>query len=361
MLGAKPALPSRSRRHVTTGRAMRSIEAGVCLLHARVQRRLLNAKKEVSMNTVKFPGERAAAASANAAKDIVPLPRPAWLPEDAWTFKTSALSVNGRKIAFTDVGQGPVLLFVHTGLWSFIWRDVILRLSCEFRCVCFDAPGTGQSDRVKTGEISLAQAAGALVSVITALDLRDVTLVFHDLGGPSGLAGAAQVAPRIRAFCAVNSFAWRPSGLKFRGMLALMGSAALREFDVLTSVLMRVTASPFGVGRRMNERDRNAFLAGIGPEGIRAFHAYMRDARQPELYDDITDALIGRFRDLPLMTIFGERNDPLGFQARWKRLYPNALQVVVPKGNHFPMCDDPDLVALSIQQWRRRWVTPAPT
>ena len=59
----------------------------------------------------------------------------------------------------------------------------------------------------------------------------------------------------------------------------------------------------------------------------------------------------GPFRRLPLLTIFGERNDPLGFQPQWKQLFPNSRQVTVPKGNHFPMCDDPDLVADAIRAW----------
>jgi pimeloyl-ACP methyl ester carboxylesterase len=311
------------------------------------------------MKMVKYPTERSVS-PADGAREIIAVGRPAWLAEDGWPFKTSSLAVNGRNIAFTDVGQGPALVFVHTGFWSFIWRDVILRLSRDFRCVCFDAPGTGQNDRLPTAEISLAQAGDALVSLMTALDLRDVTLVFHDLGAPSALYGAARNAERIRGLCAVNSFAWRPAGLKFRGMLALIGSAALREFDVFTRLLMRVTASSLGVGRRMDERSRKIFLAGIGPHAVRAFHGYMRDARHADaLYERIGEALSGRFRDLPLMTIFGERNDPLGFQPQWKRLFPDAHQVIVPQGNHFPMCDDPDLVASSIQHWHARYVTPA--
>jgi haloalkane dehalogenase len=138
-------------------------------------------------------------------------------------------------------------------------------------------------------------------------------------------------------------------------MLAIMGSAALREIDALTGASPRITASSFGLGRRMDERNRNTFLAGIGAQGIRAFHGYMRDALDAKtVYSRIYSVLRGSFRDLPFMTIFGERNDPLGFQPRWKRLFPNALQVVVPKGNHFPMCDDPDLVASSIQRWLRQ-------
>jgi putative AlgH/UPF0301 family transcriptional regulator len=66
--------------------------------------------------------------------------------------------------------------------------------------------------------------------------------------------------------------------------------------------------------------------------------------------------LEGPFRALPLLTIFDERNDPLGFQPQWKKLFPDTRQVVVEKGNHFPMCDDPELVSESIRSWYRECV-----
>ena len=279
-----------------------------------------------------------------------PLERPSWLPESVWPFHTFAVPIDNMRIAVTDVGHGPTLLFVHTGFWSFIWRDVISQLAADFRCVCFDAPGTGRSDRIPLAGISLGRAARTLTALIAALDLRDITLVVHDLGGLSGIAGAAPFADRIRALACVNSFAWRPSGAFFRGMLGLMGNGALREFDVATGLLPRITSTAFGVGRHMDEASRRAFLSGIGPSGIRAFHAYLRDARvADDIFDEVHSALTGPFRHLPLTTVFGERNDPLGFQPQWKRLFPAARQVVVPRGNHFPMCDAPEIVADAIR------------
>jgi len=291
---------------------------------------------------------------------ITPLARPTWLPESVWPFQSSAIEVEGAKIAITDVGRGPVLLFVHTGFWSFIWRDVILRLAPDFRCICFDAPGTGQSDRLPVDSISLDRASRALTAIIRTLNLQDITLVVHDLGGPSGIAGAATVPDRIRGLCAVNAFAWKPSGMAFRGMLALMGSTAIREINAWTGILTRITSRAFGVGRNLDASSREAFYAGVGRQGVRAFHAYLRDARKSQaIYTQLDRALTGPFRHLPLLTIFGERNDPLGFQPRWKQLFSDARQVVVPKGNHFPMCDAPDLVAASIREWHRDRVAPA--
>lgn len=286
--------------------------------------------------------------------------RPVWLPENVWPFQTHSLEAGGSQVAVTDVGQGPELLFVHTGMWSFIWRDVIRRLSADFRCVCFDAPGTGQSQRLPRRAINLERASRATADLIQRLDLQDFTLIVHDLGGTSGIAGAAREPGRVKAICAVNAFAWRPSGAFFRGMLALMGSGMMREFDAMTGILARITATSFGVGRHLDEASRRAFLAGVGSAGLRAFHTYMGDARKCDhLYDQVGHALAGPFRELPLLTIFGERNDPLGFQPRWKQLFPDARQVVVAKGNHFPMCDAPDFVAHSIRSWHRERVANA--
>jgi pimeloyl-ACP methyl ester carboxylesterase len=292
-------------------------------------------------------------------RTLSPLSRPEWLPESVWPFQTSLFKFEGSNLAVTDVGKGPVLLFVHTGMWSFIWRDVMLGLSSRFRCVCFDAPGTGLSDRLPINSISLEKASRAATAVIRKLNLHDVILVFHDLGGLSGIAGAAHTPERIRALCAVNAFAWRPSGVPFLGMLALMGSTLMREFDVLTKFAPHITKSSFGVGRNMDGASRQAFFRGIGPQGIRAFHCYMRDARKSEsIYDQVESALAGPFKRLPLTTIFGENNDPLGFQPRWKQLYPDARQIVIAKGNHFPMCDAPDLVAASLRELYRDHVEP---
>jgi haloalkane dehalogenase len=283
-------------------------------------------------------------------KTLAPLQRPNWLPPAAWPWETYALNRPEGRIAVTDTGQGPTMLFVHVGSWSFVWRDVMLRLQDDFRCVAIDAPGCGLSDPVATP--TLSDAGDAVTAVIDALQLRDVTLVAHDLGGPAGFLAAARRPASVAALAAINCFAWRPTGPAFRGMLALMGSAPVREVDVATNVLARITSTSFGVGRHWSRTERAVFRRGIDAAARRAWHAYFRDARGArDLYAEVDAALRGVLADRPLLTIFGQLNDPLRFQPRWRALFPDARQLKVRRGNHFPMCDDPDLVASALKSF----------
>jgi pimeloyl-ACP methyl ester carboxylesterase len=295
---------------------------------------------------------------------LPPLPRPTWLPESAWPWPTGQLSTPDGPLAVTDTGTGPTLLLTNVGMWSFVWRDLIRELARDFRCVTLDAPGNGRSYRPAPPGPTLRQAADAIGTVIDRLDLHDLTLVAHDLAGPAAIAAAGSRAERIAGIAAVNTFAWRPTGKGFRGMLGLMGSAPMRGSDAATGWLPRATSGRFGAGRHWSRTDRAVFRAGIDRAATRNLHRYLADARHAEgVYADAEAALRGPLANRPLVTIFGQYNDPLRFQPRWRTLYPTARQHVVPKGGHFPMCDAPAAVAGWLRAWHQQIrvrTTPAP-
>ena len=281
--------------------------------------------------------------------------RPPWLPAKVWPFDLSSVDVEGFQVTIADIGRGPALLF-YTGIGSFVWRDVMRQLSGSFRCITLDPPGIGLSGPIPPSEATLRRSAAAVTAVIRALELTDLTLVIHDTGGPPALAAAARRPERIRGIVGVNTFGWRPSGRAFRGMLAVMGSHVVRQFSITTGALAWVTATPFGAGRHLDAAGRQAYRAGFR-KSMSVFHDYLRDARDTDLYDEIAAGLDGPLRRLPLLTIFGQRNDPLHFQPQWRALFPAVRQIVIPKGNHFPMCDAPDLVADEIGKWYRDCVS----
>jgi haloalkane dehalogenase len=244
------------------------------------------------------------------------------------------------------------MLLVHSGTWSFIWRDLIARLAPRFRVVTFDPPAMGLSD---TGAgAGIAQAAAAVSALVTGLDLDELILVLHDLGGPAGLEAARDWPHRVLGLAAVNCFAWRPSGTGFRGMLHLVGSGVMRESDALTGWLPALSSTRFGVGRHFSAADRAAYRRGFGRRGRRSFHQNMRSALDHD-FTRVEEGLIA-IADRPILTVFGQRNDPLHFQPRWRALSSDVEQVVIPGGYHFPMCDAPQTVADAITDWAERRV-----
>lgn len=274
-------------------------------------------------------------------------------PEEEWPFALRTLDLDGQQIHYLDEGTGPTMLFVHAGTWSFVWRELIVRLRHRFRCVTLDFPGHGLSEPGPNAQVSLESHARTLDEVCEALDLRDVTLVLHDLGGVVGLQWALRHPDQVRGIIAVNTFAWPPDKLGLRGMLRLMGSTPMRELDALTNVFFRMTATRFGVGAHLSKEGRRAFLGGFRRRGARrAFHWLLRDVRRSkQLFVEVERGLATELRDRPLLTIFSKGNDPFGFQARLRAINPEAHEVVLPGMNHFPMCSEPDTMADAVTTW----------
>lgn len=70
-------------------------------------------------------------------------PDPALYP-----FKSNWVDLSdGSRVHYVDEGRGPVLLLLHGNpSWSFLYRNIIPRLSGQFRCIAPDLPGFGLSE-----------------------------------------------------------------------------------------------------------------------------------------------------------------------------------------------------------------------
>lgn len=284
--------------------------------------------------------------------------RPDWLARTVWPFEIQTITTGEQTTSYTDTGTGPTLLFVHAGMWSILWRDVIALLQERYRCVTLDVPGNGLSTN-PAGPLTFQNAADAIDTLVRNLELVDITVVVHDLGGVAALEAASRWPERVTGIVAINTFGWRPSGPMFQGMLAVMGSTVIRELDGLTAWLPRAASTRFGVGRNWDRQTRKTFRRGMSRDRRKNFHRYMAAARRHD-YNNI-DATLKRLADRPLMTIFGQHNDPLRFQPKWKALFSNAEQIVIAKGLHFPMCDAPETVAAAIASWHTTRVILAET
>ncbi len=116
----------------------------------------------------------------------------------------------GMRLAHVDEGEGPPVLLLHgEPTWSFLYRKVMEPLlGAGLRCIAPDLPGFGRSDKpTDDAWYSYDRHTAAITSLIEELDLRDVTLVVQDWGGPIGFRAATiePTAGRIARMVAMDT------------------------------------------------------------------------------------------------------------------------------------------------------------
>jgi pimeloyl-ACP methyl ester carboxylesterase len=115
--------------------------------------------------------------------------------------------------------NGPTVLFVHGNPeCSYTYRKVIAALGQRSlptgtRVIAMDHIGFGRSDQATYEMVDMHHARN-LEQLVEALDLRDVTLVIHDWGGPIGIGALLQSPERVANLVVLNStvFPMPPDG-----------------------------------------------------------------------------------------------------------------------------------------------------
>jgi len=106
-------------------------------------------------------------------------------------------------------GSGPPIVFVH-GLMmdATLWRHMVADLRSEFRCVAPTLPlGAHRRPMRADADLSMRGIAELLGELIKHLDLRELTLVMNDWGGPQLLIGGPHDERIGRlALCACEAF-----------------------------------------------------------------------------------------------------------------------------------------------------------
>lgn len=98
--------------------------------------------------------------------------------------------------------DGAVILLLHgCPTWSFLYRKVINRLlqaNPALRVIAPDWPGCGKSDKLlERSDYRYDDYVRWLREFVTALDLRKITLVAQDWGGPIGLRVVSEMPERF--------------------------------------------------------------------------------------------------------------------------------------------------------------------
>ena len=119
------------------------------------------------------------------------------------------------RMHYVDEGpkNGPVMLLLHgMPTWAYLYRDIIPTLvAAGYRCIAPDHMGFGRSDKpTDIHWYTIARHTEVLTTLITRLDLTDITLVCQDWGGPIGLAQATHMPERFSRLIIMNTWLHHP-------------------------------------------------------------------------------------------------------------------------------------------------------
>jgi haloalkane dehalogenase len=252
---------------------------------------------------------------------------------------------------YVDEGTGPTVLFVHgTPTWSFEWRHQIRALSPRYRTVAVDLVGMGLSDRPTDFAYTPEAHSDALNEFVEKLDLRDITLVVHDFGGPIGLPLAVHDHSRVARVVVINTFAWSlDDDPGVRRPARLLGGAVGRWlYRRLNFSLRVIVPAAFANKRALTPETHRQYLAPF-PDAEsrgRVLHAFARALLgSSDFYRRIADRL-HTLRNRPALIIWGT-SDPafrVNHLERWMSVLPHARVVRLPAG-HWPQEEFPDAVS----------------
>jgi haloalkane dehalogenase len=160
-----------------------------------------------------------------------------------YDFEPHYVEQDGLRLHYVDEGDGlPVLLLHGEPTWSYLYRKVIPELTPAARAIAPDYLGFGRSDKPLAREAYTYDFhVRSIARLVEELDLRDVTVVVQDWGGPVGLRVATENPDRFARLVIMNTGigGGRPPSeewLRFRDWLSRLGT------EVIPGRLVQISA-----------------------------------------------------------------------------------------------------------------------
>ena len=288
--------------------------------------------------------------------------------EGLFPFTPHYYSYRGLDMHFVDEGSGEPVVMVHGDpTWGFLYRTFIPPLSQRYRCIVPDQMGMGKSSVPQERSLyRLEQHCANLEALLLHLDVRDITLVLHDWGGPVGLGFATRHPERIKRLVLMNTWAFAPwPGGPFPRLLEIIRSDrgeafVLRKNGYLEPALLGTTYHSEKLTSNVMEAYRAPFPT---PESRLAMLCWSRDI--PVQENDVSYAEMKRierglslFSGIPVLLVWGMQDPVISKQVlyRWQQLYPHATTHEIEDASHFLQEDAPERIV----QWIEKFLEANP-
>ncbi|MGF1598892.1 MAG: haloalkane dehalogenase [Acidimicrobiales bacterium] len=284
----------------------------------------------------------------------------------AFPFEKKKLTVDGRTMAYVEVGEGdPIVLLHGNPTSSYLWRNIIPHLSGLGRCIAPDLIGMGDSDKLPnpTAEsYRFVEHRHYLDGLLEQLGVTErVVLVVHDWGSGLGLDWANRHRDAVAGIAymeaIVRPVTWDEWPDAARGVFQGFRSPAGEEM-VLTKNVFVERVLPGSIIRTLDEAEmaeyRRPFL---NPGEDR--RPTLTWPRQIPIEGEPADvvAIAAAYAEwlsqspVPKLLVIAEPGAILnGAALEFCRTWPNQTEVTVA-GNHFLQEDSPDEIGTAIAEW----------
>ncbi len=275
-------------------------------------------------------------------------------------------TVNGKRMAYHDVGTGDPVVFLHGNpTSSYLWRDIIPHVSGQTRCVAPDLIGQGDSEKLDDSgpdSYTFVEHRRYLDDLLDQLDLGDnVTLVIHDWGSALGFDWANRNRDRVAGLvymeAIVRPVTWDEWPEGATDIFKAMRSEAGEEM-VLTKNLFVEAILPASIIRDLSDEEMNEYRRPFTEAGEDR-RPTLTWPRQIPIEGEPADVVeivrsYGEWlstSEVPKLFINAEPGTILtGAQREFARSWPNQTEVTVP-GIHFIQEDSADEIGQAIAGW----------
>jgi len=105
------------------------------------------------------------------------------------------------RLHYVEAGEGTPLICIHGNFGSFRWFKTILGRISNFRTIALDLPNFGFSDRT---EPTFENYVSAVEEFVEKLQLKDVVILAHSLGGAIGMKLALKRPDLVKSLILVD-------------------------------------------------------------------------------------------------------------------------------------------------------------
>jgi haloalkane dehalogenase len=288
------------------------------------------------------------------------------MPLSAAEHPKKFVSVNGRNMAYVEMGSGDPIIFQHGNpTSSYLWRNVMPHLARHGRCIAIDLIGMGDSEKlVPSGpdRYRFVEHSKYFEGALAALGVTDsVTLVIHDWGAARGFDWANRNRDRVKAIAymegAVMPVSWDMWPENARGVFQGFRSAAGEEMVLEKNIFVELVL-PASIMRKLTDEEMDVYRRPyLEPgESRRPTLTWPREIPVDGEPADVT-AIVQAYGDwlkdcdIPKLFINAEPGAILAGPARdFCRTWKNQSEFTVG-GTHFIQEDSPDEIGTGIARW----------